>query len=373
MPAPTAHRADTISLNSTSLDSASLTQRLKAIHRRGQARPLSMAPMMDRTDRHDRYFMRLLSRQALLYTEMITTGAILFGDQGRHLDFSPEEGPLSLQLGGDDPKALAECAKIAEDWGYDEVNLNVGCPSDRVQSGRFGACLMLRPERVAEAVDAMKSSTRIPVTVKHRIGVDERDRYEDMHRFVTLVAEAGCDGFSVHARKAWLSGLSPKENRTVPPLRYEEVYRLKKELPHLFIEINGGVSDWDQIEAHLNHVDGVMLGRAAYQNPRLFMEVDRRLFPDAPASTYDLEGVVMAMADYLDRWVRGGGRAHHVTRHIVHLLSGIPGNKHWRRTLSEGATSPEASGDLIRETWRAVVRLRADLETRAQARLTSST
>ena len=318
-------------------------------------RPISVAPMMDRTDRHYRYMLRLISKQTLLYTEMVTTGAILFGDQGRHLNFTPMEGPLALQLGGDDPVALAECAQIAEEWGYDEVNLNVGCPSDRVQSGRFGACLMLRPERVAEAVTAMKRATKLPVTVKHRIGVDDVDQYEDMLRFIDIVSAAGCDSFSVHARKAWLSGLSPKENRTIPPLRYEEIYQLKRERPHLFIEINGGIVDWPSIEVHLQYVDAVMLGRAAYSNPRLFFEADRRLFPDSEASPFSLEEVIFKMADYTDQWVEQGGRAHHVTRHLVHLLSGIPGNKYWRRTLSEGAVKKGATGEIVRFAWAGAV------------------
>jgi tRNA-dihydrouridine synthase A len=327
-------------------------------------RPISVAPMMDRTDRHYRYMLRLISTHTLLYTEMVTTGAILFGDKPRHLDFSEMEGPLALQLGGDDPIALSECAQIAEEWGYDEVNLNVGCPSDRVQSGRFGACLMLRPEKVAEAVSAMKRVTRLPVTVKHRIGVDDVDRYEDMLRFVDIVSESGCDGFSVHARKAWLSGLSPKENRKIPPLRYEEVYRLKQERPHLFVEINGGVLDWEDINLHLKYVDAVMIGRGAYNKPRLFFEADRRLFPELVPAHLSLEEVILEMAKYTDRWVEQGGRAHHVTRHLVHLLSGIPGNKYWRRTLSEGAVMPGANGDIVRRAWAGAIELRQKVEQR---------
>ena len=312
--------------------------------------PISVAPMMDRTDRHFRFLLRLISRHTLLYTEMVTTGALLYGDQGRHLNFSEEEHPISLQLGGDDPQALAQCAQLAEQWGYDEVNLNVGCPSNRVQSGRFGACLMLRPERVAEAVVAMKQATHLPVTVKHRIGVDDVDQYEDMLRFVDIVSEAEADGFSVHARKAWLSGLSPKENRTIPPLRYHEIYQLKQERPHLFIEINGGISTWEEIDEHLQHIDAVMLGRAAYSNPRLFFEADRRLFQDH-RSSLALDEVVNRMAHYTDEWVEQGGRAHHVTRHLVHLLSGLPGNKFWRRTLSEQGVKQGANGDVVRRAW----------------------
>lgn len=322
------------------------------IQRRGQSCPLSVAPMMDRTDRHHRYMMRLLSKHTLLYTEMVTTGAIIHGDRPRHLDFSEAEHPLVLQLGGDDPQALAECARIAQDWGYDEVNLNVGCPSSRVQSGRFGVCLMLRPERVAEAVETMKKAVDLPITVKHRIGVDDVDRYEDMHRFVSIVAQSGCDGFTVHARKAWLSGLSPKENRNIPPLRYEEVYRLKQEFPQFFIEINGGITTWDAILDHLGKVDGVMIGRAAYQNPRLFLQADPLIF-NTPAR-FTLEDVIEQMAEYVDRWVMQGGRAHYITRHLVHLLSGLPGNKYWRRTLSEQAHLPDFKGQMILDAWEEV-------------------
>ena len=328
--------------------------------------PISVAPMMDRTDRHYRFMLRLISNHTLLYTEMVTTGAIIYGDKARHLDFSPQEQPLSLQLGGDDPVALATCAQIAEEWGYTEVNLNVGCPSDRVQSGRFGACLMLRPERVAEAVKAMKQATKLPVTVKHRIGVDDVDQYEDMLRFVDIVSEADCTHFSVHARKAWLSGLSPKENRTIPPLRYEEVYRLKAERPELFIEINGGITSWEEIDEHLQHVDAVMLGRAAYSRPRLFFQADQRLFPHLEPSTNQLEDVILQMATYTDQWVEQGGRAHHVTRHLVHLLSGMPGNKFWRRYISENACKKGANGSVVREAWLGAQEKMKQVETRTE-------
>ena len=344
------------------LDLAALHQRLDAIKRRGRARPLSVAPMMDRTDRHQRYMIRLLTRHTLLYTEMVTTGAILRGDQAKHLDFSPEEGPLALQLGGDDPEALARCARLAEDWGYDEVNLNVGCPSDRVKSGCFGASLMLRPERVADCVVAMKSATSLPVTVKHRIGVDERDKYEHMLEFVERVAEADCDGFSVHARKAWLSGLSPKENRDIPPLRYAEIYKLKRAHPELFIEINGGITSWDATLKHLEEVDGVMIGRAAYQHPRLFMLADQLLFPELEPAKLNLDEVVVQMSRYLDQQVAAGSRPHHVTRHMVQLLSGLPGNKLWRRRVSEESVKPGANGAWLREVWRAARALSPELE-----------
>ena len=234
--------------------------------------------MMDWTDRHYRFFMRQLTKRTLLYTEMVTTGALLFGNKARHLDYSQEELPLALQLGGDDPKALAECAQLAEAWGYSEVNLNVGCPSSRVQNGNFGVCLMAQPELVARGVAAMREAVSIPVTVKHRIGVDELDRYEDMARFVGIVSEAGVERFTVHARKAWLKGLSPKENRTIPPLRYEDVYRLKREFPHLSIEINGGVKTFEEVREHLEHVDAAMLGRAAYETPYLFATADQEFY-----------------------------------------------------------------------------------------------
>ncbi len=247
---------------------------------RGETRAVSVAPMMDRTDRHFRYFMRQITRRTLLYTEMVTMNAILHGDRESLLGYSEEEHPIALQLGGDDPGKLAECAKIAEDWGYDEVNLNVGCPSDRVQKGRFGACLMAYPDVVARSVEAMREACGLAVTVKHRIGVDDLDQYEDMKRFVETVARAGCDRFSVHARKAWLQGLSPKENREVPPLRYEDVYRLKDEFRDLKIEINGGIKTLAETKTHLERVDAVMIGRAAYDNPYVFAEVDREIFGD---------------------------------------------------------------------------------------------
>ncbi len=328
--------------------------------RRGVSRPLSVAPMMEYTDRHQRYMMRLITRHTLLYTEMVNMNAVLRGDRARHLDFSPEEGPLSLQLGGDDPRALAQCARIAEEWGYDEVNLNVGCPSDRVQSGSFGACLMLRPERVAECVAEMRAAARLPVTVKHRIGVDDVDRYEDMLRFVHIVAQAGCDGFTVHARKAWLKGLSPKENREIPPLRYSEVYALKRACPALPVEINGGVKTWGEVMAHLREVDAVMLGRAAYEHPRLFLRADAALFAHLPPAHRSMDEVAERMATYLDAHLAAGGRAHHVTKHMVHLLAGLPGNKRWRRALSEGALEAGAGGAWLMSAWREARALCAD-------------
>ncbi len=320
---------------------------------RGVVRPVSVAPMMQRTDRHFRVLLRQLSRETLLYTEMVTTGAILHGDRARHLGFDPIEHPIALQLGGDDPKALTESALIAVDWGYDEVNLNVGCPSDRVQSGRFGACLMAHPERVAEAVSMMRAKVDIPVTVKHRIGIDDLDRYEDMLNFVNVVSEAQADRFSVHARKAWLSGLSPKENRNIPPLRYEDVFRLKRERPDLIIELNGGIRSLDEMAQHLTKVDAVMIGRAAYDDPTLFSRVDSTFFGVADPGLSPVE-VVESMIEYIDRVTRSEGcRIHHVTRHMLTLFRGKPGGRHWRRRLSD-ASKPVSDLSVVRDALSAV-------------------
>ncbi len=319
--------------------------------RRGRCWPLSVAPMMDHTDRHYRFFMRQITRHTLLYSEMVTTGAILKGDRERILGFDPREKPLALQLGGDDAGALAQCAVIAEELGYDEINLNIGCPSDRVQKGRFGACLMAEPGTVATAVAAMRRAVALPVTVKHRVGIDDLDRYEDMHAFVETVAAAGCDRFSVHARKAWLSGLSPKENREIPPLRYDDVYRLKRELPRLAIEINGGITSLEAAEHHLRQVDGVMIGRAAYDRPYLFAGVDQRFFgaADPPPTRRQ---VVDAMAPYLEHWHRRGLPAGRITRHVLQLFAGQPGARAWRRYLSENA--PHAGPEILREALKRV-------------------
>lgn len=298
--------------------------------------PISIAPMMKRTDRHFRYFMRLISSKTLLYTEMVTTGAILHGDREQYLDFDASEHPISLQLGGDDPEELVLCAKVAQEWGYDEVNLNVGCPSDRVQSGNFGACLMKTPEVVARAVAAMRDAVDIEVTVKHRIGVDELDDYDHMLRFVDTVAAAGCTRFSVHARKAWLQGLSPKENRNVPPLRYPEVWRLKEERPDLTIEVNGGILTIDQAADHLDHVDAVMIGRAAYDNPYQFAQVDSRFYAETcpPRTRHE---VGRAMFPYIEQHLSRGGKLSHISGHMLQLFSGQPGARRFRRHLSEYA------------------------------------
>ncbi len=302
--------------------------------------------MMDRTDRHFRYFMRQITRNTLLYTEMVTTGAIIHGDRKKLLGFSKEEKPLVLQLGGDNPIELAECAKIAQDWGYDAVNLNIGCPSPRVQSGNFGACLMAQPELVAQAVTAMQKVVTIPVTVKHRIGIDDRDRYEDMAEFVRIVASAGCKNFSVHARKAWLKGLSPKENRNVPPLRYEDVYRLKTDFPHLFIEINGGIKTLEQVSECLNYTDAVMIGRAAYDNPYLFATVDRDIYGETnlPPTRHQ---VVEAMFPYIDYWIGKGVKLNTLTRPMLQIFTGQAGTKAWKRYISENAHLPSANSLVV--------------------------
>ncbi len=313
-----------------------------------QTYPLSIAPMMDRTDRHYRYFMRQITRRTLLYTEMVTSAAIKHGDQDYLLGFSPAEHPIALQVGGDNPQDLAECARLAESMGYDEINLNVGCPSDRVQSGHFGACLMKTPDRVAACIEAMTAATNIPVSVKHRIGVDDLDRYEDMQNFVRILSEAGCQRFSVHARKAWLQGLSPKDNREVPPLRYADVHRLKQEFPHLFIEINGGFTTLAQAHEQLQHVDAVMIGRAAYDNPYLFANCDRQFFGDESPIRSRVE-VAEAMIPYIDQWTAKGLRLHKITRHMLQLFHGQSGSRIWKRIITEKSCLAGAGSEVIRE------------------------
>ena len=322
--------------------------------RRGPLHPLSIAPMIDRSDRWFRIVMRhLVGRRPLLYTEMITTGAVLHGDRERLLGFDADERPLALQLGGDDPAALAACARIAAERGYDEVNLNVGCPSERVRKGSFGVCLMERPERVAEAVAAMRAAVPLPVTVKHRIGFDDLDRYEDMARFVDLVAAAGCDRFTVHARKAWLSGLDPKANREVPPLRYDEVYRLKRERPGLAIEINGAVRTLGQVREHLARVDGVMVGRAAYEDPWSLAGADRLLYGE-PGEPPTRREVVEALIPYAELQLAGGVPLARIARHLLGLVAARPGARLWRRILSERTHAPDAGVEVLREALAAV-------------------
>jgi tRNA-dihydrouridine synthase A len=320
---------------------------------RGQAWPISIAPMMDRTDRHYRYFMRQMTRHTLLYTEMITTAALLHGDRDKLLGFSEVEKPLALQLGGDDPAYLATCARLAEDWGYDEVNLNVGCPSDRVQHGHFGACLMAQPALVARCVAAMRQATTLPVTVKHRIGIDDLDRYDDMANFVHIVAQAGCDRFIVHARKAILHGLSPRENRTVPPLCYDHVYRLKADFPALRIEINGGITTLLQATTHLQYVDGAMLGRAAYDHPYLFAEADALYF-NAPTPPRTRRQVLEAMLSYLERWLVQGLPPYRIVRHLLSLFAYQRAARLWKRSLSERTWVPETAMAALREAMRLV-------------------
>ncbi|ESA32028.1 trna- -dihydrouridine synthase [Leptolyngbya sp. Heron Island J] len=308
--------------------------------------PLSVAPMMDRTDRHFRYFMRQITRKTLLYTEMITAQAILHGDRNKLLGFDPAEKPLSLQIGGDDPQLLAKCARIAEDMGYDEVNLNVGCPSNRVQSGNFGACLMAQPQLVADCVASMQAAVDIPVTVKHRIGIDDCDRYEDMVKFVTTVAVSGCRRFTIHARKAWLQGLSPKDNRNIPPLRYGDVYRLKQDQPDLWIEINGGIKTLAQAHHHLQQVDAVMIGRAAYDTPYLFAMADRDIYGATEPLTR--HQIVMAMLPYIARWTERGTKLHSITRHMLQLFHGQPGSRAWKRYLTDNSCRSGAGVDTVK-------------------------
>jgi tRNA-dihydrouridine synthase A len=302
--------------------------------------------MMDWTDRHYRYFMRHLTKRTLLYSEMVTTGAILHGDKGRHLDFSALEHPLALQLGGDNPAKLAECAAIAQDWGYDEINLNVGCPSDRVQNGNFGACLMAHPEIVAESVAAMTARVNVPVTVKHRVGIDDLDRYEDMAHFVEVVSQAAPAKFTVHARSAWLQGLSPKENRNVPPLRYDDVYRLKQDFPEQLIEINGGIKTLEQVKHHLEQVDAAMLGRVAYQDPYLFALADPLIYGENTTIPSRRE-VVLAMLPYIETMLEGDSHLSHISRHMLQLFAAKPGAKAWKRFISENAHKAGAGTNVL--------------------------
>lgn len=296
-------------------------------------RRLSIAPMMDHTDKHFRFFMRLLSKHAVLYTEMITTGALIHGDRKRFLDFNDVEHPLAIQLGGNNPADLAECAKIAEAEGYDEVNLNIGCPSDRVQNGQFGACLMSNSVLVGECVNKIAASVKIPVTVKTRIGIDDQDAYDFLYDFVKTVNEAGCETFIIHARKAILSGLSPKQNREIPPLNYERVYKIKQDFPHLSITINGGFTEPEQVKTQLQHVDGVMIGRAAYQNPFMLAKVDKLIFNDT-ADIPTRETILEEFKAYVIEQHKLGINIKNMTRHIIGLYQGQPGARHYRRMLS---------------------------------------
>ncbi|HYW91626.1 MAG TPA: tRNA dihydrouridine(20/20a) synthase DusA [Gammaproteobacteria bacterium] len=319
-------------------------------------RRLSVAPMMQCTDRDDRYLLRLLSRRVLLYTEMVTAAALLHGDPERLLAFDPVEHPVALQVAGSDPSALARAAHLGVQAGYDEINLNLGCPSDRVQQGRFGACLMAEPALVAECVAAMRAEAAVPVTVKTRIGIDHRDSYEELYRFVETVAAAGCRVFSVHARKAWLCGLSPRENREVPPLRYGVVHRLKRDFPGLAIVINGGIRDLDAVQDQLRQVDGVMVGRAAYHDPWMLADADRRVFgADGPATSR--HQVLQAYARYVRERLDQGAQLQRMARHVLGLFQGLPGARAFRRHISQhghrhgaGAEVLEDGACLVRES-----------------------
>ncbi len=313
---------------------------------------LSVAPMLDWTDRHCRYFHRLLSRRALLYTEMVTTGALLHGDVPRHLRYNDEEHPVALQLGGSEPADLAACARLGEQWGYDEINLNCGCPSERVQRGAFGACLMAEPQLVADCVKAMVDAVAVPVTVKHRIGIDRTESYDFLCDFVGTVSQAGCHTFIVHARNAWLKGLSPKENRELPPLRYEVVRRLKADFPHLVICVNGGIKTTDQVREQLRHLDGVMVGREAYHNPWWLSEWDAGFFEGdgvaSPAEVLTREHVEDQMVAYMEREAAAHGTPWAaIARHMLGLRHGLPGARHWRQVWSDH----RLKGLAPREVW----------------------
>ena len=318
--------------------------------------------MMGWTDRHARYFLRLISKHMLLYTEMVTTGAMLHnkqkvGEQKRFLDYHAAEHPLALQLGGSDPQALARCTQMAEDAAFDEVNLNVGCPSDRVKSGSFGACLMAQPELVAECIAAMQEKVDVPVTVKCRIGIDDMEGYEPLENFVDTVAATGCDTFIVHARKAWLKGLSPKQNREIPPLKYDYVHRLKAQRPELTIVINGGIKTMDAVYQELNHVDGVMIGREAYYNPYLLAQVDKNIYHDKKAGIRSREEIVDLMCEYIDSEQSKGVVLHSITRHILGLYQGCRGAKAWRRHLSESGHREGADSSVVREALAEISRV----------------
>lgn len=325
-------------------------------------RSIRIAPMMDWTDRHDRFFLRLISRRAFLYTEMVTAEAVIHGDRRHLLGFDAAEHPLALQLGGSDPARLAEAARIAMDFGYDEINLNVGCPSDRVQSGRFGACLMREPMLVAGCVAAMREAVPLPVTVKCRIGVDEQDPAEALPALARAVWDAGCRMLIVHARKAWLEGLSPRENRDIPPLEYERAYALKRDMPGFEIVVNGGIVTLDEAQAHLAHVDGVMLGRAAYQTPYVLADVDRRFYGEthAPLSRHE---VLEAFLPYIARELACGTHLHAMTRHILGLFQGLPGARAFRRHISENAPRAGAGIEVVRDAMALVPREAAPAST----------
>ena len=322
------------------------TTRHKIDHR------LSVAPMLDWTDKHSRYFYRLMSQHTVLYTEMVTTGAILRG-RGDYLSYNEAEHPLVLQLGGSDVKAMTECAKIAEQYGYDEVNINVGCPSDRVQNGRFGACLMAEPALVAECVDKMQAATNIPVTVKSRIGIDDLDSYKFLHTFIEQVAQAGCQHFIIHARKAWLTGLSPKQNRDVPPLDYNRVYQIKSAFQDLNISINGGIKTFTEANDHLQHIDGVMIGREIYNSPFMLADADTDIYRSTVEKISRTE-VIELMVPYINDTIKDGGRAWHILRHMLGLCNGLVGARKFRQHLSECAGKEGADGQVLLDAFNKV-------------------
>ena len=313
-------------------------------------RRFCVAPMLDCTDRHERFLLRLISRHAVLYTEMITTGALLFGDTARFLDFDEAEQPVALQLGGSDPDAMTRCAELAQQWGYNEVNINVGCPSDRVQSGSFGACLMQSPELVAENVQQMQAAVDIPVTVKCRIGVDDQEPREALWALVDSAANAGCGVFLVHARMAWLQGLSPKANRNVPPLDYPLVYQLKADFPELEIIINGGIDTLEQCQTHLEQVDGVMMGREVYSNPYVMSAVDSRFYGEA-GSSRTRDQVLEKYITYVDQKLLKGVRLNQMSKHVVGLFHGEPRSRLWRRHISENAHVPGSNSQVLRDAY----------------------
>lgn len=313
-----------------------------------ESRRFCVAPMMECTDRHDRFLLRLITRQALLYTEMVTASAIRHGDREHLMGFDPFEHPVALQVGGSDPRQMAECARLAESFGYDEININVGCPSDRVQSGRFGACLMAEPDLVAACVDAMRTSANIPVSVKTRIGIDRDESSDQLHLLVNRVADAGCDTFIVHARRAWLKGLSPKQNREIPPLNYEAVHELKRCRPDLTVVINGGIKSLDDAEIHLKQVDGVMVGREAYNNPYFLSQADSRFF-GSREPPLGREEVLEEYLRYSDRKIKEGCHPGHLFRHLMGLYQGFPGARQWRRNLSEFGRRNGVPMELLRQ------------------------
>jgi len=316
-------------------------------------RKFSVAPMLDWTDRHCRYFLRLMSKHTLLYTEMVTTGAIIYG-KGDYLGYNQEEHPIAVQLGGSDPSDMAKCAELSQKRGYDEVNINVGCPSDRVKNGSFGACLMAQPEVVADCVKAMQAAVDIPVTVKCRIGIDDMDEDEDFARFIETVANAGCDTFIVHARKAWLQGLSPKENREIPPLNYPRVHRLKQAHPELSISINGGIKTLEETQLQLESVDGVMVGREVYANPFIMANVDKEIFGDTSAACSSRREIVLEMQKYIERQDDPYFKPWHAARHILGLYQGQAGGRIWRRYLSQNGTGKNPDPNLLLNALEAV-------------------